>query len=162
MANKRNGKGPIIAVAVLLVVLVLAVAYLSLAGHSASHSTSTGSSCTAQQDFTCQSASYSYSNGNITLFVAQNTGSNWSVATIIFVPGDAQYSGGVPVVSWSNGTVINGGLAVGKTVMAELRVPGGKIPVGSTVSGDIWAQYQLNAGGTFYYVKMATVHAASV
>jgi len=147
-------------VAVILIALALIGVYYSL---SSSHQKSaTGpSSCIAQSGFSCQSSSYSSSSGNLTVTVSQNSGSNWSVATVIFVAQGTPYANGVPLVSWNSGESLNGGLKTGSSDSVVLPASGA-VSVGSPLSGTLWAQYQLNAGGTFYYAEIGAVNTTAV
>jgi hypothetical protein len=118
------------------------------------------SSCMGQTNSACSSSAYNHANGNLTVTIAQDSGSNWSIATIIFVPQGTPYSNGVPSVSWTGGTTLNNGLQNGVSDTVELPASG-PVQIGTKVDGTIWAQYQTNVGGTMYYAELAAVNATA-
>ncbi|MDE1823362.1 MAG: hypothetical protein KGI00_05225 [Candidatus Micrarchaeota archaeon] len=145
------------AIAVVLVAVVL-IAFYALSSSPAVnpgyHGTKPGT-CTGTSTSTCSSPSYNHSTGNLSVQLMQSSGSNWTVASAIFVPAGTAFSGGTPVVSWNDAASITGGLPSG--VSKSVRVPvSGPVSIGQHVAGTIWAQYQITTGGTVYYMQLAT------
>lgn len=158
MAGNKNMNLSMVLVALLVVVIVIVGAYLYTRSPSSTTATTIPlvTTCSNQPNYMCQSPGYSSSTGNLTVKVEQNTGSNWSVATLIFVPQGTAYSYGVPIVSWSSGVSLSNGMQNGNLYTVKLPATG-KTSLGSPISGTIWAQYQTNAGGTVYYAEVASV-----
>jgi hypothetical protein len=159
-ASKSNNTTTILLLVIVILVLLLAGAYL-FQSRSGSSPNSLTSSCSGVANSSCQSPSYNHSNGNLTVQIKQNSGTNWSVATVIFVPNGTPTVSGVPSVSWSSGVSLSGGLNNGVATSVQLPVSG-KTSIGSSVSGTLWVQYQTNAGGTYYYTELGSVHAIAV
>lgn len=108
--------------------------------------------------FTCQAPIYSYphTSGNATLTLGQNTGTNWASASFTFVPQGTPFVNGSPEVSWNNSVTLNNGLYTGALTQIMLPVSG-PVPIGTWASGTIWAKYQTNIGGTYYYTQIGAV-----
>lgn len=110
--------------------------------------------CVAGSGYLCSGPSYSHATGNITLTLTQDTGANWTSATILFVPQGTNLSNGVPVISWVNGNTISGGLKNGTTTLVTLPASG-PVEIGTQINGSVWAQYTTNIGGTVSYSEMS-------
>jgi hypothetical protein len=148
-------------IALVMVVIIIIVAGLLLYSSNHQITAPVGSSCVGQSPYACSSYSYSRSDGNLTVTLKQNTGSNWSVTTIAFVPRGTAYNNGIPSISWANGTTINGGLQNGIATTARVPVSG-PVAFGVGISGTLWAQYQTNVGGTINYVQLAVINTTAV
>jgi hypothetical protein len=154
--NSKNNTAMVIAFVVIVAVIASILFFL----YKPSQVPIAGSSCVGQANFACGSSAYNYANGNLTATITQSSGSNWSIATIIFVPQGTAYSNGVPSVSWTGGTTLNNGLKNGVSTTVMLPVSG-PVQIGTKVDGTIWAQYQTNVGGTMYYAELAAVNATA-
>ena len=145
------------AIAVVVVAVVL-VAFYALSGSASVNPGYNGTkpgTCTGTSTSTCTGPSYNHSNGNLSIQLMQSSGSNWTSASLVFVPAGTAFSGGTPEVSWSNSASVSGGLLTG--VSRSVKVPvSGPVSIGSHVSGTVWAQYQITSGGTVYYAQLAT------
>lgn len=150
-----------VAVAVIIVVILAAVLIFSttLKGKAGSYENQTSSSsCSQLGGFTCSDPSYSYSTGDLSLYVGQNTGSNWTNVQVIFVPAGTNYTNGVPNVDWTTAGNVTGGLQTGSRAYVTLPATN-PVGVGTKLTGEIWAKYQLNIGGTYYYAELGNVTA---
>jgi hypothetical protein len=145
--NSKNNTTMVIAFVVIVAVIASILFFL----YKPSQVPIAGSSCVGQANFACGSSAYNYANGNLTATITQSSGSNWSIATIIFVPQGT---------AWTGGTTLNNGLKNGVSTTVMLPVSG-PVQIGTKVDGTIWAQYQTNVGGTMYYAELAAVNATA-
>jgi hypothetical protein len=108
--------------------------------------------------FECLYPYFNYSTGVFTVAISQKSGYNWTSVTVLFVPAGAQYSNGVPVLSWAPPRAVNvtGGLLNGTTKYVNIPIGSGPVSVGTNLTGTIWAKYQVTLASTPHYVNMSS------
>lgn len=108
--------------------------------------------------FYCQYPYFNYSTGIFTVALSQKSGYNWTSVTVLFVPAGAQYSHGVPVLSWAPPRAVNvtGGLLNNTIKYINIPIGSGPIAVGTNITGSIWAKYQITLASTPYYANMSS------
>jgi hypothetical protein len=108
--------------------------------------------------FRCEYPYFNYTTGTFTVALSQRSGYNWTSVTVLFVPVGAQYSNGVPVLSWSPPRAVNvtGGLLNGATKYINIPIGSGPVAVGTNITGSIWAKYQITLGSTPKYANMSS------
>ncbi len=154
------GRTAALIVAALIVAAVVVFGLYLLLRPETLSSGSTGA-CIVSPGYKCSGTVYTAATGNLSASIGQSTGSGWAAASFLFVPEGTAYTNGVPDISWNSSTAVTGGLASGGVDQVSLRVSG-PVGIGTSVSGTIWARYQLNAGGTVYYAEVAAVKATAV
>ncbi|MFI5412719.1 MAG: hypothetical protein ACHQX1_02415 [Candidatus Micrarchaeales archaeon] len=133
--------------AILVIAIVLSALFALGVFNSSSVATN---SCIATPGFLCTGAIYSHANANIIVTVGQSTSFNWVGANFVFVPQGTPTDAGIPMISFNSmpaNTVLftNGqGLASGGEALLVLPANSvtSPIPVGTTISGTIWANYE--------------------
>lgn len=114
--------------------------------------------CIAQQGFQCTfPLLYNHTTGNLTLTVGQNTGQNWAIAEVLFVPNNTNYQN-ISMLMWSspNATLIDSGLQTGASKLISVRISN-PVPIGTTASGWLWAKYGLNSSSEAKYIQIGQV-----
>ncbi len=152
----------------ILIIAVVLVALFSLGVFKPSVS----NSCVGQPGFICQNAAYSHTTGNIIVTIGQATGTNWVTPIYIeFVPQGTGFISNLPPFNSVDYNSLSSGLTSGGTTTVTLGVgtltaasPSifagtGAVAAGTTVSGQIWAEYTV--GSTTYYVEMASLNLAA-
>ncbi|MGD0729412.1 MAG: hypothetical protein ABR981_05030 [Candidatus Micrarchaeaceae archaeon] len=145
MVNKKIKKEYYILFIVLIIVIIL-VAYFYVSAYGKFNSEPVGlPSCIALSGYLCQNATYNYTNGNILVWLGQDTKQTWYSANFVFVPqGTTTNTSGLPMISFSSSpanTLYNSlGLSVNKVVNVYLPDTGPVNP-GHTTVGTIWVQY---------------------
>ena len=122
--------------------------------------------CTASPTYSCQSPIYYHQTGNITIELGQNTGTNWTSVSFVFVNQGTRVnlSTGIPVISFTsypaNTSYSSIGLSSGNRAHVSLPVLGVTPPVlvGSSLSGTIWARYIILGNTSPQYVQIATLN----
>jgi hypothetical protein len=112
----------------------------------------------ANTTFACLYPYFNYSTGVFTVAISQKSGYNWTSVTVLFVPAGAQYSHGVPVLSWAPPRAVNvtGGLLNGTIRYINIPIGSGPVAVGTNITGSIWAKYQVTLASTAHYVNMSS------
>ena len=100
--------------------------------------------------------------GIFTVAISQNSGYNWTLVTVRFVPANTVYSEGVPNLSWAPPQVVNvtGGLPSNVTRYVNMPITSGPVYVGANITGSVWAKYQLQLGGEIFYAKVSSAFIA--
>ncbi len=108
--------------------------------------------------FACLYPYFNYSTGIFTVAIKQDSGYNWTSVTVLFVPTGAQYSNGIPVLSWAPPRAVNvtGGLLNGVTKYINIPIGSGPVSVGTNITGTIWAKYQVTLASTSHYANMSS------
>ncbi len=140
--------------AILIIAIVLA-ALFSLGVFSSS--SFLGTTCISLSGYTCSSPLLH--GGAVTATVGQATGTSWSSALFFFLPSGTTLP--VNTIAYTPNTAcvfgVTGGLNTGGTVTFTVNAPiatyntcGSNflIAVGTTASGQIWAQYQTTSTGS--------------
>jgi hypothetical protein len=115
--------------------------------------------CIAEVGYLCSDPSYGGLDGNLSVIVGQSTGTNWISATFYYVNSTENNEvSSNPSTGFEglNGTKISGTLNSGATQDISLPVSG-SVSTGTTIDGDIYAQYQTEVGGQEYVVKIGFV-----
>jgi len=117
-----------------------------------------GPPCVAISGYYCLNATYSHNNGNIIVWVGQNTRKMWYYANFVFVPqGTAINSSGIPIISFNAPTanIAYSLLSSGKVVNVYLPNTG-SVNIGRSTMGTIWAQYTTQpTSNKTQYVQLA-------
>jgi|GEM_PF-681120 hypothetical protein len=123
-----------------------------------------GTTCIASSGYLCQNPIYQHSSGYIIVTLGQSTGTSWTSANFMFVPQGQAVASGLPVTLTSTafatglGNTITGGLKSGQTTVVYLPVNGiTSVPVGTPVTGSIWARYD-TSNQSVHYVEIATIN----
>ncbi len=135
-------------------ILIIAVVLGALFALGVFGGNTLGTTCVAQSGYLCQNPIYSHATGNFVVTVGQSTGTNWDNVAFGFQPQSVPVpSNGVP--SFPDGLTANiAVLGTGQTQSEDVPVSGVVAP-GTTQSGTLWAEYQIN--GNTYYAQIATV-----
>lgn len=151
------------AIKIVIVIAIIVIALLYLTRPEPVDTASIGTTCSIQQMYQCRFPIYYHATGNLTIALEQNTGSNWSIVSLIFVPQNVSYSNGIPEIYWNSTTTetIIGGMPSGTFVNATLPISG-PVNYGTKCTGFIWAKYQLTSGGTVEYTELTQVNAIAV
>lgn len=107
----------------------------------------------------CLNPSFNATTGILTVALSQDTGYNWTSVTVRFVTAGTTYSQTqVPELSWSPPAAVNvtGGLLSNATKYVNIPVTSGPVAVGSNITGEIWAKYQLQVGEMVSYTNMTS------
>ncbi len=144
----------------ILIIAVVLIALFSLGVFKPS----SGSTCLGQAGFICQNAIYTPT-GNVVATVGQATGTNWATANIMFVPSGTATSPVNALICGTSGAVntcnsISGGLASGATSAVTLAATA-NVPPGTSLAGQLWAQYTITGSSTLYYAQIASVNLAA-
>ena len=134
-------------------ILIIAVVLGALFALGVFGGNTLGTTCVAQSGYLCQNPIYSHASGNFIITAGQSTGTNWNAVSFGFQPQSVPVpTNGVP--SFPDGTNTVGNLGTGQTVSVSVPVSG-PVSAGTTQSGTLWAEYQIN--GNTYYAQIATV-----
>ncbi len=114
--------------------------------------------CVLSLSYRCQNPSFNATSGILTVALSQDTGYNWTSVTVRFVTAGANYSHGVPELSWSPPQAVNitGGLPSNTTKYVNIPITSGPVSVGTNITGSIWAKYQLQVGEGVSYANMTS------
>ncbi len=153
MENSGKMKYAIVIVVVVIVAIVLSVALLSGQSHQ---SVGYASLCTGATPNTCSNAVYNHATGNLSVSITQNSGYNWTIVNILFVPSGTAMENGVPVISWNSSTALTSPVNDAAPTTVVLKVSG-PISIGASRSGSIWAQYKLTSNAQVLYVEIGNV-----
>lgn len=116
--------------------------------------------CSSHSLYVCQNPYFNATSGIFTVALSQNTGYNWTLVTVRFVPSNTTYSHGVPELSWAPPQTVNvtDGLLSNQTKYINIPITSGPVSVGSNITGSIWAKYQMQAGGHIFYANMSSAY----
>ena len=150
-------------------ILVIAVVLAALFALGIFNGGTLPTACIAQSGFLCKVSSFSIPNahsGTLSTMIGQATGTDWVTANIAFLNA-SQLSTPTASSYWSTaGNIVqfSGGIVTGGEVSASIPVNSlSSNVIGTSVQGQIWAQYTTSVGsGGPYYTEIATVTAKSV
>jgi hypothetical protein len=168
----------------IVAIVIIAIVVLYLNGRSAnsnynSQQTTVNQQTTNQQASSttcspapgsyCASPTFSHLNGELSLIIEQNSGFNYNVANIIFVPQSEQislpYNGSSSLTIFTPGNYLSipGGMANGQHIGVQIPVSvpegaGATVNIGQSYSGFLLVEWQAVPGGRFYYSELATVN----
>lgn len=117
-----------------------------------------GTTCYANQNFSCYRPVYYHSNGNLSLEISQSTNTIFYNARIVFIPDNTSYSSNISSFPWntSDSTAINETVPTNQIVNITLPISG-IVPVATYKYGAIWVSYKQSPNGTTYYAEIAKV-----
>lgn len=164
------------AVWVAVIVIVVVIAAVAIAVTSMNNNTPTTSSttvtttmqqsnatttiqnqtvpCAAQPNFTCSSASFH--NGVLNVVFGQDTGSDWSSATMQFVPNGRDYVPGFMIAMLPNGLGNNESTSFALSITNSVA----NASAGTVLRGSIYANYS-TATSSHNLVKVADLYLVS-
>ena len=123
--------------------------------------------CIAQAGFLCKVHSFitPYANaGTLNVTIGHATGTNWVTANIAFL-NNSQSSAPKTASYWGVGNIIPYPSGISSGGEETMLLPVNSLrsnAIGTSVSGQIWAEYTNSSGGPEYYTEIATVTAKSV
>jgi len=112
-------------------------------------------------NFECSNSYFNYSTGIYTVAIRQNSGYNWTMVSVNFVPANAVYSHGVPELQWfvsRNVVNVTGGLPTNTVRYINIPITSGPVTVGTNITGSIWAKYELQVVGATSYANMSSAY----
>ncbi|MGD0729525.1 MAG: hypothetical protein ABR981_05605, partial [Candidatus Micrarchaeaceae archaeon] len=114
--------------------------------------------------YVCQNPIYNHTTGIISVYLGQDTGSNWTTTSFVFVPIGTQINKGIPSISFNsypaNTFYSENKLTSGKIVNVSLQVNDTNPPIniGTSAKGTIWVRYTIQGNLTQQYAQMASVN----
>jgi len=113
-----------------------------------------GTTCIASSGYLC--TGLVLHGGTLSFNFGQSTGVDWLTANVFYLPSGSAAPSSSPSSCY---VTISGGLASGQTTPVSLTTGCGfSNTVGSTIAGNIWAEYTTSSGGP-YFTQVATLTA---